>query len=48
MIGIVLKKEQQGNFTLESDSPFDLIAKQFDENTSTTNLEKNRWILRII
>ena len=30
---------------LESDSPFDLIAKQFDENTSTTNLEKNRWIL---
>ena len=30
---------------LESKSSFDLIAKNFDENISTTNLEKNRWVL---
>ena len=30
---------------LESKSSFDLIAKKFDENISTTNLEKNRWVL---
>jgi peptidyl-prolyl cis-trans isomerase SurA len=29
---------------LESKSSFDLIAKKFDENISTTNLEKNRWV----
>ena len=30
---------------LESKSSFDLIAKKFDENISTTNLDKNRWVL---
>ena len=30
---------------LESKSSFDLIAKKFDENISTTNPEKNRWVL---
>ena len=30
---------------LESKSSFDLIAKNFDENISTTNLEKNRWVM---
>lgn len=30
---------------LESTSSFDLVAKKFDENISTTNPEKNRWVL---
>lgn len=30
---------------LDSKSSFDLVAKKFDENISTTNLEKNRWVL---
>ena len=30
---------------LESDSSFELLAKKFDENISTSNLEKNRWVL---
>ena len=30
---------------LESRSSFDLVAKKFDENISTTNPEKNRWVL---
>ena len=30
---------------LESKSSFDLVAKKFDENISTTNPERNRWIL---
>ena len=30
---------------LESKSSFDLVAKKFDENISTTNPERNRWVL---
>ncbi len=30
---------------LESELSFDLVAKKFDENISTTNLEKNRWVM---
>ena len=30
---------------LKSKSSFDLVAKKFDENISTTNPERNRWIL---
>ena len=30
---------------LNSKSSFDSVAKKFDENISTTNLEKNRWVL---
>ena len=30
---------------LESNSSFDLVAKKFDENISTTNPEKNRWVM---
>ena len=30
---------------LKSKSSFDLVAKKFDENISTTNPERNRWVL---
>ena len=30
---------------LESKSSFDLVAKKFDENISTTNPERNRWVM---
>ena len=39
------KRMNTALYLLESQSSFDLVAKKFDENISTTNPERNRWVL---